>query len=273
MRKTATRSLFVLLITAIAGVLFLTAPASATTTISQGYITESDIPVGSVVSLIKNSTDTVEMASIQTSNNLLGAVINDGSSMLSLNTGAKSQVQVATSGVVPVLVSDCSGAIHAGDLITASPIKGVGMLATTNTKVVGVAQGEMSGTTKQKVEGDVCANHEVSLGQVPVLISVSYHYKQPEKTIIPAALQNIANTIAGKQVSSLPIIVSSAIFIITVIVVSMIIYAMIRSSIISVGRNPLSQSAVYRDVIQLSALVLALLGMAVIAIYFILTRL
>ena len=124
MRNTATRSLFALLFTAIAGVIFVSVDARATTTISQGYITESDIAVGSVVSLIKNSTDTVEMASTQTSNNLLGAVINNGSSMLSLNTGAKSQVQVATSGVVPVLVSDCSGAINAGDIITVAPLVG-----------------------------------------------------------------------------------------------------------------------------------------------------
>jgi hypothetical protein len=47
---------------------------------------------------------------------------------------------------------------------------------------------------------------------------------------------------------------------------------MIRNSIISVGRNPMAQSAVYRDVIQLSALVLGILAVAVIAIYFILSR-
>jgi hypothetical protein len=48
---------------------------------------------------------------------------------------------------------------------------------------------------------------------------------------------------------------------------------MIRSSIISVGRNPLSQSAVYRDLIQLSALVLVILAVGLAAIYFILSKL
>ena len=57
------------------------------------------------------------------------------------------------------------------------------------------------------------------------------------------------------------------------LVVSVIIYSIIRSSIISIGRNPMAQSAVYRNVIQLSTLVLAILGVSVIAIYLILTRL
>jgi heme/copper-type cytochrome/quinol oxidase subunit 2 len=101
---------------------------------------------------------------------------------------------------------------------------------------------------------------------------VSYHYKQPDKTLIPAALQNVANSIAGKKVDSLPIILSGVIFIIMLISVVSIIYAMIRSSIISVGRNPMAQSAIYRDIIQLSILVLAIISVSVIAIYFVLTR-
>jgi len=47
---------------------------------------------------------------------------------------------------------------------------------------------------------------------------------------------------------------------------------MIRSGIISVGRNPMSQSAIYRDIIQLSVLVLGILTVAIISIYVILTR-
>jgi hypothetical protein len=57
------------------------------------------------------------------------------------------------------------------------------------------------------------------------------------------------------------------------IVVSSIIYSMIRSSIISVGRNPMSQSAIYRDLIQLSALVIGILAVGLISVYLVLTRL
>lgn len=255
------------------GLFALSTSVSAVTSLSQGYSTTADIPIGSVVALEKNSTDTVLPASTDATDSIIGVAINDGSSLLTLNNGNKTQIQVATNGVTPTIVSDCNGAIEPGDQITASPLKGVGMKATANAKVVGTAQGTMSSTRKQKVEGMVCENAEVTLGQVPVLVSIAYHYRQPEKTVIPASLQNLANTVAGKKVSTLPIVLSSALFIITIVVVSIIVYSIIRSSIISIGRNPMAQSAVYRNVIQLSTLVLAILGVSVIAIYLILTRL
>ena len=260
------------MLTSLLGLFALAPAAAAVTTISQGYSASSNIAIGSLVSLENNSNDSVTAASTSNINNLFGVVINNGSSILTLDNGSKTEVQVATSGILPVLVSDCNGSIGSGDPVTASPIQGVGMKATTNIKIVGIAQGKVTGTTKQKVAKEICGSEEITLGQVPVLISVAYHYREPEKTIIPASLQNLANTVAGKSVSSLPIIISAAIFLITIIIVVAIIYSLIRNSIISIGRNPMAQSAVYRDVIQLSALVLAILGVGVVAIYLVLTR-
>ena len=248
--------------------------AAAVTSISQGYVTEGDLPLGSIVSLKNNSSDTVEAATSANVDSILGVVVNEGSSPLTLSNGSDNQVQVATSGMAPVLVSDINGEIIQGDQITASPISGVGMKATGNTKVVGIAQGapRNSADGSQTYTDEQGQQQSLTLGEVPVLVNVSYFYKQPDKTLIPSSLQNVANALAGKTVNPLPIIISMAIFIITLIVVASIIYSMIRSSIISVGRNPMSQSAIYRDVIQLSALVLAILAVAVIAIYIILTR-
>ncbi len=256
------------------GVIIVGAPlASALSSISQGYIASEPLSIGSIVSLEKNSSDHVVAATQQNSDSIIGVVINYGSSPLTIESGSANQVIIATSGVVPILVSDINGDIQQGDPVTGSSLKGIGMKATTNSKVVGIAQGSITGKTTQKVKDDQGIEQTVTLGQLPVLVSVSYHYKQPDKTIIPAALQNVANTVAGKKVDSLPIIISSVIFAIMLIAVVSIIYAMIRSSIISVGRNPMAQSAIYRDIIQLSILVLAIIGVSIIAIYFVLTRL
>lgn len=247
---------------------------AAITTISQGYTTKEQLATGSIVSLENNSTDHIVGATPSNADNILGVIVNDGSSLLRLTNGEESQVQVATSGLVRILVSDINGEIRQGDQITASPIKGVGMKATSNVKVVGIAQGKPTAgeNSEQSYEDDTGSKKTIRLGEVPVLINVSYFFKQPEKTIIPSAIQNVANAVAGKSVSPLPILISAGIFIVTMIVVVSIVYSMIRSSIISVGRNPMSQSAIYRDVIQLSALVLAILGVALAAIYFVLTR-
>lgn len=260
---------------AIAIAALIPALAMAVTTISQGYSTDEDLPLGSLVSLKKDTTDQVVGATSKNVDSIIGIVINDGSSLLTLSNGSENQVQVATSGNVPMLVSDINGEIEQGDQITASPIKGVGMKATNNTKVVGIAQGKPInlGDERHTYTDPDGKEQSVKLGQVPVQVNVAYYFKQPDQTIIPAALQNIANALAGKKVDTLPILISAGIFLVTLIVVSSIIYSMIRSSIISVGRNPMAQSAVYRDVIQLSALVLAILAVAVIAIYLVLTRL
>jgi hypothetical protein len=247
--------------------------AHAITTLSEGYSTTEKLSIGSIVSLQKNTTDQVIAASTSNVDNLLGVVINENSSLLSVSNGNATQIQVATSGTVQVLVSDINGKIERGDHVTASPISGVGMKANGNVRVIGTAQGDAGKGTKQTYKNKSGQEQSANLSEIPVLVNVAYFFKEPNKTIIPFALQSVANALAGKTVSTLPILVSLGIFLITLIVVVSIIYSMIRSSIISVGRNPMSQSAIYRDLIQLSTLVLAILAVAIIAIYMILTRL
>lgn len=270
LRKTAFAAA-ILLVGLIA--MFCCQSASAVTPISQSYKAEGTIPQGAIVSLKTNTADQVAAATSENADNIFGITINEASSLLSISGGGGTQVQVATSGTVPVLVSDINGAIKQGDPITASPIAGVGMKATDNIRIIGLAQSDMSGSKKQTYKEKSGAERSVNVGQVPVLVNVSYFFKQPDKTLIPSALQNIANGIAGKKVDSLPIIISAAIFIIMLIVVVSIVYSMIKSSIISVGRNPMSQGAVYRDLVQMSALVFGILGVGLVAIYLILTRL
>ncbi len=247
--------------------------ASASTAISGGYNSSSKLPLGSIVSLAENSTDTVVAATSKNVSSLLGVVISDENSLLSVTNRQKAnQTQVATNGTADVLVSDINGKVARCGNITASPIAGVGMKATGNVKIIGIAQGDIAHSVDQTYKDEKGAEHPVVLGQVSTLINVAYYFKEPEKTLIPPALQDLANALAGRTVSALPILVGSGIFVVMLIVVVSIIYSMIRGGIISVGRNPMSQSAVYRNLIQLSALVLVILGIGFTSIYLVLTR-
>jgi hypothetical protein len=244
----------------------------AATPISEGYTTSEKLGVGNIVSLEKNSSDRVVAANIKNASNILGVVVGDTGSPITLATIDGEEVQVATNGIVRVVASDINGDIYQGDNVTSSPIAGVGMKATNNVKVVGIAQGTLTNDTKQSYTDKQGKKQTIRIGDVPVLLNVSYFYKQPEKTVIPSAIQNVANSLAGKNANPLPIIISAAIFIITLIVVSSMIYSMIRSSIISVGRNPMAQSAVYRDLIQMSLLVVVILGVALVSIFLVLRK-
>jgi len=247
--------------------------AQAITSLSESYSTSDDLAIGSLVSVKDDQTDIVMAADSSNVNNLLGVVIASGSSLLTLSNGKDDQVQVATEGTLPVLVSDINGQIERGDHITASPVKGVGMRASANVRIVGIAQGKMTNAKDQKYTDAKGVEKTMKIGEVPVLVNVAYYFKEPDKTIVPAAVQNIANSLAGREVGTVPIIIAGAIFLVMLIIVSSLIYSMIRSSIISVGRNPLSQSAIYRDLVQLSGLVIAILGVGLASIYLVLTKL
>lgn len=251
------------------------AAVSAITPLSQGYTSKENLAFGSIVSLENTASDVVHATTPTTAGNMLGVVINDRTTLLSLDNGNASQVQVATSGVVSVLVSSINGDVRAGDEITASPISGVGMKATANTKVIGIAQGDLKGNnaSKETYTDKSGKKHDTLIGTVPLQVNVAYYYKQPDKTIVPSAVQNIANALAGKSVSTVPILISAGIFVVVMIVVSSIVYSMVRSSIISVGRNPMSQSAIYRDMVQMSALVVGIMAVGLVTIYLVLTRL
>ena len=259
---------------AIAACLFLLSPiAAAYTAMSESYSSSDTLSIGSIVSQQDNAPDEVTAASTETADTTLGVVISSGSSLLNVTSGKSGQVQVATSGTLPVLVSDINGEIKRGDHVTASPVKGVGMRASANVRVIGVAQSDMTKQKQESYKDKDGASKTMTLGEVPVLVNVAYFFKEPEKTVVPAAIQNVANSLAGRDVGTVPILISAAIFLIMLIVVASLVYSMIRSSIISVGRNPLSQSAIYRDLIQLSGLVIGILAVGLIAIYLVLSKL
>ena len=247
----------------------------AVTSISQSYATTDRLPMGALVSLEKDSSDRVVAAANSNVDSLLGVVVNIDSSLLAVTNDSDNQAQIATSGTLQVLVSNINGDVKRGDYITASPVSGIGMKATGNVKVIGIAQSDLSTKNggEQKYNDKEGKEQTILVGQVPLLVNVSFYYKEADKTLIPSAIQNVANALAGRSVSPVPILISAGIFLVTVIVVVSIIYSMIRSSIISVGRNPMSQSAVYRDLIQLSALVLGIIAVGFTAIYLVLIKL
>lgn len=249
--------------------------AQAATFLSQSYTSTEPLPLNSIVSLQNNTSDKVILAASNNVDNLLGIVVNADSSSLSITNGQNNEVQIATTGTLDILVSTINGNIAQGDYITASPISGIGMKATNNVRVIGIAQGDLNsqnGSSETYTDKD---GHKqtVLLGQVPVLVNVSNYFKQPDKTLIPSAVQSIANALAGRTVSTVPILISAGVFLVTIIVAVSIIFSMVRNSIISIGRNPLSQSAIYRDLIQMSTLVLGILAVGFVVIYLILTKL
>ncbi|HEX4662277.1 MAG TPA: hypothetical protein VH144_01550, partial [Candidatus Saccharimonadales bacterium] len=230
------------------------------------------VTAASLVSTKAGSTNAVELATADTANRLAGIVSNKP--LIELSDGTNG-VQVVTSGLTLTLVSDVNGAISTGDKITASPIEGVGMKTTTDSVVVGTAQKNLKDVDldSRTITAKDGTKQTVHIGLVPVQVSVAFYSQNVSKdsSFVPAFLQSMANGIAGHSVSETRVLIAGLILLLVFVAVAALLYASVRSSIISIGRNPLSAHAVRKSLIEVALGVLAVLLFATIIVYVVLT--
>lgn len=249
------------------------AHAQGNSSISQGFQTkDGNISSAALVSIEKDNSNTIELSATSNKDRLVGVV---GDKPLIELSGGTSGVQVVTSGLTLALVSDINGKVVNGDKITASPIEGIGMKATESTMVVGTAQGDLSSveTETREITTRGGTKQKVHIGLLPVQVSVAY-YTVPEgagASFVPSFLQELANSVSGQNVSPVRVLVAALILLLLFVSVTVLLYSAVRSSIISIGRNPLSESAVQKSLLQVGLTVAAVLVFATLVIYLVLT--
>lgn len=246
-------------------------PQANSASIAQGFETaDTEVKTGALVGLEPGKNNSVQLSNADRADALLGVV---GAEPL-LEIGSGGTVQVVTSGVTLALVSDINGAITAGDKIAPSPIAGIGMKATSSSVVVGTAQAELASikTTDHFITDTDGKVHTIKAGLMPVQVNVTFYAVTGEAaSYVPAFLQAAANSIAGRQVSPVRVLVALVVVLAAFVSIGILLYASVRSSIISIGRNPLSEGAVRKSLLQVGAMIIGILLITVIAIYLILT--
>ncbi len=245
---------------------------SGSQAIAQSYAIEGDAKnfvSGVLVSTKENSDNIVELATSGTAHRMVGVVTNDP--LVELSSG-NTETQVASSGTVPVAVSDINGSIKAGDKITASPIAGVGMLASGNDQVVGTAQNnfEANKAKSQEIKDNSGDKHTVHIGRVSLQVGISF-YQAPSSGFIPPVIQGLANSVAGRQVSFIRIMACIALLLLAIASAAALLYGAVKSGLISIGRNPLAAKEIRRGLLQVGATITLILGLAIVASYIILT--
>lgn len=256
-------------------VLFVAPPSHAqnTAAISQGFQTnETNLTSGALVSLERSDKGKVELSNTDRVEQLVGLIGDKPLVSLSSNT---TEIQVVISGIAPALVSNINGDINTGDKITASPINGVGMKATDSAQVIGTAQEDFKNIkTREITITDRDGKQQVvRAGTLPVQVNVTY-YAAPEakdQTFLPSFLQQIANSVAGREVSVTRVLVALLVLLAGFVCAGVLLYSSVQSSIISIGRNPLSEGAVHKSLLQVGATSVGILLVMVIAIYLVLT--
>ena len=102
-------------------------------------------------------------------------------------------------------------------------------------------------------------------------VHITFHAaSEVQEEFVPPLIQNTANTVAGKPVSPVRVIASIMVLVLALISVMVLLYSSVRSSIISIGRNPLSEGAVHRSLVEVAVTVIGILSLTFITIYLIL---
>lgn len=251
-------------------VLFLGGMADAVSaSISNAYKSDRVINPGSLVSLTSEQSGFVEPAHTENGSRLLGVVVGENNSLLSIDP-LDEGLQVATSGTVPALVSDVNGPVRAGDEISVSPFSGIGMRAGPKHQLIGLAQSTLDGNTartvKREVADDSGKRRTINVGYVQVAIAIGPSSAGEGRD----PLQRLVSDLAGKDVSKARAIASSIIGIIGAIALLALIFSSIYGSIIAIGRNPLAKKQIYRTLVTVSAMALATSIVVIFTIYMLL---
>ncbi len=247
------------------------APGALSAAISQGYSAAQKLQPDTLVA-INPGTNQVQAADTTNSNSLLGVVVGNTAASLAINA-ASNQLQVATTGGTDLFVTDLNGPIKVGDQIAPSPIKGVGMEATQNGKVVGVAQAGFNGSHAVKtvtITNKAGQKQQVHIGVIPVMVQVVY-FTAPSMSVVPSFLQQFADTVAGKPVAAARLLIVGLILAGAILLVAIVLFSAVRGSIVSIGRNPLAKQSIYRGLFQATAASVAILMVAVGGAYIVLT--
>lgn len=244
--------------------------AQSNRSFAQGYSVDDgrgEIVPGALVSLKANS-QSVELAATDTIDRLVGVI--DQKPLVTIS-GSVQESQVVLSGTTSVLVSDINGDIKVGSKITASPIAGIGMVATTDARVVGTAQTDFEPSRAQvKTITDVHGtSRQVRIGYIQLQVGLA-NYQAPGSSFLPPFVQNVANSVAGKQVSLIRVVFATVLLLFSFVSIAILISSAIRSAMTSIGRNPLASVNIRKSLYQVGGVTLLVLGATLLACYFIL---
>ncbi len=205
---------------------------------------------------------------------ILGVALASSDSLLAVDptTGL---VQVAISGNVNTLVSTLNGAIKVGDQVGVSPFGGIGMRSMPGSHVVGVAQTAFAsgsaGASNESVKNKAGQTRKIQVGYIRLSIAIGTSGSAGNGGGAQLNfLQKLIKSLTGHTISTIRILLSIVVTGISLVSLVTLIYASIYGSIISIGRNPLAQHAVFRTLTSVMIMAILTIAIACITIFYLL---
>lgn len=237
--------------------------------ITRGYTTDDEgLKVGMVASLAVGSTETnkIERASNVSSKQVVGIVTTIDSSLVTVGSGS-SKVYVESEGEVEAYVSDINGNIAKGDLLVASPLKGILMKADDNSaSLVGIAAADMPSESEIYNYQEEGQTRSAKITRLKINLNRQGADSTGPKRV-DSSIGRLGRAIVGKDVGEIRVIIGMIVFVVVLVAEGGIIYGAISSAITALGRNPLARDIIRGEFIKVIMIAIVVLGLGLGAIY------
>ena len=242
-----------------------------------GYAADEPLDYGRIVTLEGKNANKVKPATQSDVQNMFGVTVDPQQVPLTIShEGIQNETYVAVSGTYNVLVSTQGGDIKSGDYVTLSSLDGIAMkTGDQEVTVFGRANAAFSAKDSslgtQELKDSSGGTKTVSLGLVPVTIDIKNNPNHKStKVNVPDFLERVGRQIAEKEVSPVRIYISVGIAVVSLIAALAVLYAGVRNSVISIGRNPMSKRSIFRALIEVILTSLLILIIGLFAVYLLL---
>jgi hypothetical protein len=115
-----------------------------------------------------------------------------------------------------------------------------------------------------RLSDPVVREKTVKIGSIPVTIDIKTNPNHKSTDVnAPDFLKRIGEAVADKEVSPVRIYLGVGIAVVSLIAAIVVVYAGVRNSVISIGRNPMSKKSIFRALLEviLTALLIVIVGL------------
>ena len=187
-----------------------------------------------------------------------------------VTTVGKKSIDVASSGIVSVLVTSEDGKIKVGDKVQLSDYAGIATSAIGSSKEVGTVKSTPTNWQALPLAGDDAGNTPIRVASLQVQLIEQGGGSTDSSNVFLAAIQQTGNGIAGKSVDMWRIITALLIGIGGLILSFGLLFISSRESFFSMGRNPLAGGMIMKGLWKIVALSVVIMCTSLAASYLIL---
>lgn len=242
-------------------------------TVNQGFKSDEPLRKGMIVAAVEGDETKVEKGNEENFERLKGVVVQKNDSPVTLAEEGNN-VFVANTGIYDVLVSDENGEIKSGDYLSFSSLEGIAMKATDEQAII-IGRASQGFNGRDNIIGsqeDKNTKRKVNFGLIKTAVGVGHNpwLRNEKGNTIPKIVERVTTTIAGKPVNTTRAWLATAVFLGTIFIVGVMLYSGSRSSLISVGRNPLSKGVIIKGLLQVVILSVAIFITGLFGVYLLL---